>query len=184
MAPRYGCQSGRAKDPTVDPGTGESVGGYTGRSAVDRRSVRRDIPALPFCQTSLKARKPLPIAYPKALKTLGDHLRKRRLDKKLLQKEVGHLLGVDKCTINNWETNRATPALFHIPRIIKFIGYIPWEIQEGDIKTRRQLWGISQESLAKQIGVDPGTVARWETGKRKPGKVFLKMLGEFFMVVF
>ena len=137
-------------------------------------------PALPFCKISLKAWKPPSSAYPKYLQTLGDHLRKNRLDQKLLQRDVGRLLGVDECTINKWETHRASPSLPYIPKIIKFIGYIPWEISAENIKRRRQLLGISQELLAKQIGVDPGTVARWEMGKGAPRKKLLRRLDQFF----
>jgi hypothetical protein len=41
--------------------------------------------ALHFCEVTLTAKKPLSEAYPKTLKTLGDHLRKRRLDLNLFQ---------------------------------------------------------------------------------------------------
>jgi len=54
---------------------------------------------LPFCHLTLKAKKPLPLGYPQILKTLGDHLRKRRLDLNLLQKEVAEIIGVDETTI-------------------------------------------------------------------------------------
>jgi transcriptional regulator with XRE-family HTH domain len=118
-------------------------------------------------------------AYPKHLKTLGDHLRKNRLDKKLLQREVGRQLGVEKDTVTNWETNRTSPSLSHIPKIIKFIGYIPWETSTENIKMSRQLLGISQEFLAKQIGVDPGTLARWETAKGAPSKKQWAMIDQF-----
>jgi hypothetical protein len=47
---------------------------------------------LPCCQIRLKAQKPLPSAYPQTLKTLGDHLRKRRLDLQLFQKDVAQML--------------------------------------------------------------------------------------------
>ncbi len=61
--------------------------------------------ALPFCQITLKTQKPLPSAYPQTPKTLGDHLRKKRLDLKLLQKEVAQRLGVGESTVYNWGNN-------------------------------------------------------------------------------
>jgi transcriptional regulator with XRE-family HTH domain len=152
-----------------------------GRCGFYLRNSRTDIPALPFCRTILKSPKPLPITYPKYLKTIGDHLRKSRLDKKLLQIEVGRQLGVNECTIHNWETNLTSPSLAHIPKIIKFIGYIPWKVSAGDIKINRQLLGTSQDALARQIGVDPGTLARWESGERKPSKKQSEKLNQFFI---
>ena len=81
--------------------------------------------ALPFCHVQLIAWKPLPPAYPRELKTLGDHLRKRRLDLGLLQKQVADRLEVNAMTICNWETNRTSPQLRFVPRILSFLGYNP-----------------------------------------------------------
>jgi hypothetical protein len=64
---------------------------------------------LPFSHLAFSARKPLPAAYPRGLSTLGDHLRKRRLDLGLLQREVADKLGVDEMTTCNWEINRTSP---------------------------------------------------------------------------
>ncbi len=40
--------------------------------------------------------------------------------------------------------------------------------------------GISQESLARLIGVDPGTLSRLEAGKSTPTKAVLKRVDQFF----
>jgi transcriptional regulator with XRE-family HTH domain len=145
-----------------------------------------DIPALPFCQVTLKTQKPLPSAYLRTLKTLGDHLRKRRLDLKLLQRDVAQKLGVDKASIHNSETNRTSPSLSFIPRLIEFVGHIPFEASFKNlgekIKTCRQLSGITQKLLAKQLGIDPGTLARWEKGKGKPSKESLQTLFDFSLL--
>jgi len=77
--------------------------------------------ALPFCHVSLKAPKPLPEAYPKAPTTLGDHLRKKRLDMGLLQREVAVLLGVHASTINNWENNLRDPSSRRKDKIVRFL---------------------------------------------------------------
>ena len=65
---------------------------------------------MPFCQTTLKAKRPRIRAYPEELKTIGDHIRKRRLDLGLLQKDVGRLVGVDTTTVTNWEKGRTGPT--------------------------------------------------------------------------
>jgi len=64
---------------------------------------------------------------------LGDHLKKRRLDLKLLQREVAQKLGVDKTSIHNWERGHATPSLCFMPRIIEFLGYTPFEMPTENI---------------------------------------------------
>ena len=44
---------------------------------------------------------------PEELNTIGDHLRRRRLVLKLLQRQVADQIGVDKASIYNWEGNRS-----------------------------------------------------------------------------
>jgi DNA-binding transcriptional regulator YiaG len=61
---------------------------------------------LPFCKLTLTAPKPLlSKAYPEYLQTIGDHLRRKRLDLKLYQKDVAQILGLDTTSIWNWENN-------------------------------------------------------------------------------
>jgi transcriptional regulator with XRE-family HTH domain len=133
---------------------------------------------------TLKGQRPLPSAYPKPLKTLGDHLRKKRLDLKLLQKDVARKLGVDKTSIHNWERGHTTPSLCFVPRIKNFLGYNPFEKEAaslGDrIKAYRRSLGLSRKALAKQMKIDPTTLARWERGRGRPSKEFLGMLVSFF----
>ncbi|MBI3783979.1 MAG: helix-turn-helix domain-containing protein, partial [Deltaproteobacteria bacterium] len=83
--------------------------------------------ALPFCHVRLTAPKPKNPAYPVEVRTLGDHLRKRRLDLGLLQREVAEHLGVDSDSICHWETGYGEPKVHLVPRIIDFVGYIPGE---------------------------------------------------------
>jgi transcriptional regulator with XRE-family HTH domain len=130
------------------------------------------MPALPFCHISLKGQKPLPKAYPQELKTLGDHLRKRRLDLKLLQKNVAQILGVKEATVWNWENNRTSPGLHYIPRIVEFLGYAPFNAESKTLGERivnyRRLSSITQKELARTLGVDPSTLARWERNENHP----------------
>lgn len=129
-------------------------------------------PALPFCHVSLAASRPPSRAYPKELKTLGDHLRKRRLDLGLLQKDVARRLGVDTASVTNWEKNHNAPMLRRILRVIEFLGYVPFcgegkRLGQYMVEMRRALT-VHQEDLARQLDDDPSTLGRWERGAGKP----------------
>ena len=139
------------------------------------------IPALPFCQTILKAPRPLPSAYPRELKTLGDHLKKKRLDSKILQRKVAQVLGADETSICNWENNRTSPALRVIPCIIDSLGYsLADDMSDRSLGDRilgyRRMHGVSQKELARQLGVDAGALSRWEKGRYVPAERFLEAL--------
>jgi len=136
------------------------------------QSSHRDRVPLPFCHLALTALKPPPAAYPRELNTLGDHLRKRRLDLGLLQRLVAQRLGVTKETIYNWENNRTCPPNRFVPRIIHFLGYAPYDTEPEALGKRIVLWrrtlGLTQRELARRLGVDPSTLGRWERGEGRP----------------
>ena len=150
----------------------------------DRLRSRTNRVALLKCHVTLLAKIPLSRAYPVSLTTLGDHIRKRRLDVKLLQKDVAVLLGVDTTTINNWEKNRCQPKLYLIPKIVQFLGYTPFP-KTGEpmlteaIKAYRLMRGLSQKKLAKLLRIDPTTLARWEKGKTTPSGKLGERLGNW-----
>lgn len=73
----------------------------------------------------LSVAKPKVSAYPTELKTIGDHVRARRLDLGLYQQDVAKRIGVSTDTVTNWEKNRATPTPRTWPDIIEFLGYDP-----------------------------------------------------------
>ena len=84
-------------------------------------------------------------------------------------------IGVDIASIRNWETNRSKPGVEHMPAVIRFLGYNPLPPPNGwseRLVQCRTLLGLSQKESAQQIGVDPGTLARWERGERVPAGKF------------
>jgi transcriptional regulator with XRE-family HTH domain len=126
---------------------------------------------LPFCHFELRAPKPKPSCYPKEINTLGDHIRARRLDLKLLQKEVAEQIGVHELTITNWEGNATVPEVRYMPAIIQFLGYNP--LPEASslprrLSTARMALGLSQRKMAAKLGVDPATLMGWEAGRHQP----------------
>ena len=139
--------------------------------------------ALPFCSLKLKSKVPLSKKYPKEINNLGDHLRKRRLDLGLLQREVAEKIGVTSTTICGWEGQRIQPEIRFIARIIKFLGYDPFPEPESfpeKLKTYRLRLGLSQRRLAAKLGIDPATIAGWEEGRHKPVNIYRKLLEESF----
>ena len=136
------------------------------------------------CEIVLWAKKPPSKPYPEELKTLGDHLRKKWLELKMLQKEVAEKLGTTPCTIRNWEKNRSNLSLTFIPKMILFLGYTPYDTSNLDfgkkIAAKRTFLGLRQKDLAQAIGVDPSTIRSWEKGEHKPSKLLLRLLAAFF----
>src|SRR5215470_6882946 len=56
---------------------------------------------------------------------LRDHIRKRRLELGLFQREVAVQIGVDAMTIWNWDCNESRPQIYHMPAIRRFLRYDP-----------------------------------------------------------
>jgi len=114
---------------------------------------------------------------------LGKHIRKRRLELGLTQKEVGEFFGVSEETIYNWESGKKQPDLKLMPKVIKFLGYIPFEPEGDDLISRLKFYklvnGLTVEELAEKISKHPDQVRAWLTGRRKPSRKNEKWLEEF-----
>jgi transcriptional regulator with XRE-family HTH domain len=166
--------------------TAELVSANTGTRESDHYEIHKDRGSSTICYVTLSATKPKDRSYPAELNTIGDHLRKRRLDLGLLQREVAERIGVTKCTIQYWETNRVVPALRFRPRIAVFLGYDTsgWSEPESvaeRLKAHRVRLGLSRKKLAALLGVDPSNIAGWETEKHKPSKKSLELIDTFLM---
>ncbi|REJ81315.1 MAG: helix-turn-helix domain-containing protein [Bacteroidetes bacterium] len=113
-------------------------------------------------------------------KTLGDHIRRKRIMLNQLQKDVADCLQVSEDTITGWENNRTQPMIHNYPSIIKYLGYMPILVNQDSIGGRifhyRCINGINQKKLAKLVNVEASTVASWEKGEFKPNPRALKRL--------
>ena len=143
------------------------------------------MPAFPYCRATLTAPKPRDPRYPSEIKTLGDHLRARRLDLGLQVKDVAARFGCREETIINWETRGLTPAVSWMPKILGFLGYDPTGEpgREAPLATRlaarRRKLGLSQAKLAAALGVHEDTLRRWEAGAHGVCAPFLAWLEGF-----
>jgi transcriptional regulator with XRE-family HTH domain len=116
--------------------------------------------------------------------TLAEHIRKRRLDLKLTLKEAAKLLGTNEGSIINWEKGRATPRVYRLPAIIRFLSYNPLPepcTLPERLLTKRLKQGWSRKVASRYLGIDVTTLRDWEHGKvilfRKHRRLVAQMLG-------
>ena len=104
-------------------------------------------------------------------KSSGQHLKKRRLELGLWQRDLRVRFKLEKETYANWEKDRCKPAMKHWPKIIEFLGRDPnpepSTLGERLLAHRRHR-GLSRKALATALSVDEGTLWRWEIDMRKP----------------
>jgi len=122
-------------------------------------------------------------AYPKALTTLGDHIRKRRLDLGLSQGQAAQKLDIKKESIHRWERNYNQPETRHIPKIYDFLGYCPYQrytLLCQKIRLWRESLGLTQKEMAEQAKIDESMLAGWERGFHKPTVKSKKTLAVYY----
>ena len=124
------------------------------------------MPYGPIALKSFKRR-----AYVAHPSTLGEHLKKRRLELGLLQKQAADRLGVSQQGYVAWELRRKKPVARYVPAIINFLGYDPWPRGESlgaRLQTRRREKGLTQRQAASELGIDDTTYLRYERDEWAP----------------
>ena len=93
---------------------------------------------------------------------------------KLTKRQLSLNLNVSDITIYLWEKNKVQPSLAQIPKIIEFLGRDPFAKEAENLGERireyRRVHGLTQKKFAAQLGIDPTTLASWETGEHQPTK--------------
>jgi DNA-binding XRE family transcriptional regulator len=79
---------------------------------------------LRFCEVTLHAPKPI-FGNPLELRSLGDHLKRRRLELGLEQDEAAKILGLSKRNYQAWEWDQKRPRLKKWYSISRFLAYLP-----------------------------------------------------------
>ena len=130
---------------------------------------------MPFSRLHLSGPRPpvLPRGYPHEIRTLGDHLRRRRLDLGLEQRTVAEELGVGEETVGPWERGLVRPLARHYGAIVRFLGYDP--VPGGRslperLRAARVRLGLTQADFAAKVGLDESSVCRWENRSRQPSR--------------
>jgi transcriptional regulator with XRE-family HTH domain len=122
--------------------------------------------------------------HPKSPKEIGEHIRKRRMDLKLLQKAVAGIVGVSEATVCNWEKNRTQPKIEHIPKIIRFLGYAPFPCPKdilGRLAYLKKIKGLTFRGLGELMGRDHEQLANWLSFQKKPYPRNLESINQFLL---
>lgn len=95
--------------------------------------------------------------YPKEPKKISEHIRKRRLDLGLKQREVAKLMEASEDYLCYWENER-----------------------NGDVrredKTIQDEHVLNNENVAKVLGVGESRLSNWERNRRVPAKKRMKFV--------
>lgn len=78
---------------------------------------------MPFLRITFKHLKQKALEF--APKSLGEHIRRKRLELGLTQPEAGERLGVSGWTVANWEKGHTNPPLQARAALADFLGYDP-----------------------------------------------------------
>ena len=102
------------------------------------------------------------------------------------QRRGSHAIGVTEDTISSWERGAHEPALAYMPKVVEFLGYVPFETCKtlGErIRLHRMSLGLSQVDFAQRLGITHSTIRSWEKDRvknvEKKIRLYLDGLVEF-----
>jgi transcriptional regulator with XRE-family HTH domain len=124
--------------------------------------------AVPFCgwaRLTVKAQKQRD--YSEDPQTLGEHLKKRRRELGLLQREAAERMGIGTETYANWENGKTEPVAAQFRPVVAFLGYDPTRAPTtlaGRLEAKRRVLGVTFAQVARYPEWDPGTLTRYLNG--------------------
>jgi transcriptional regulator with XRE-family HTH domain len=123
---------------------------------------------VPFCrQTPLTLKALRSKDYSENPQTLGEHLKKRRRDLGLLQREAAAIMGVSTATAVNWEKGKSKPVAAQFKPAMDFLGYDPSPEPQTlgqRLEAKQRSLGVSQAQVARHLEWDPGSLRRYLDG--------------------
>jgi transcriptional regulator with XRE-family HTH domain len=103
--------------------------------------------------------------------TVGDELRKVRMDKGLTQHEVAQYMNVYPNFPNEMELGNRINTIYALHKVYLFLGYVPKTLNIDETSLRGKLFahrirnGSTYNIVAKKIGLDKSTLSQFEKGK-------------------
>jgi transcriptional regulator with XRE-family HTH domain len=124
---------------------------------------------VPFCrQTPLTLKALRAKDYSEAPQTLGGHLKKRRRQLGLLQREAAERMGIGTETYANWEKGKTEPVASQFRPVVAFLGYDPTPAPSTlaeRLQAKRRTLGVTFSQVARYLEWNTGTLARYLSGR-------------------
>ncbi len=109
---------------------------------------------------------------PRELNSLGDHLRKVRVERGYTLHQVANMLGTSINRVFAWEHGVLKPSKKFREMLLRWMGYNPDDLDELFDPKRVRQWriqhGLSRAHLAKELGLAVNTIETWERGRYAP----------------
>jgi transcriptional regulator with XRE-family HTH domain len=138
---------------------------------------------VPFCRDVPLALKALRSKdYSENPQNLGEHLKKRRRELGLLQREAAVRMLIGRDTYVNWETGKTEPVAAQFRPVVVFLGYDPTPVPKTvakRVEAKRRLLGATFAQVARYLGWDPGTLTRYLNGTWRMSPNRAASLGAF-----
>ena len=101
------------------------------------------------------------------------------MDRGLTQRTLAIQLGCCYQSVARWERDLSEPVAAHWPAIERLLGtgLVPERSGlAGRVRAARLRLGLTQEELARRVGVDPRTVRSVELGIHPPSRLTLRKM--------
>jgi transcriptional regulator with XRE-family HTH domain len=124
---------------------------------------------VPFCrQTPLTLKALRAKDYSRNPQNLGEHLKKRRRELGLYQRDAAERMGILTDTYANWEKGKTEPVASQFRPVMDFLGYDPTPAPDTlteRLKAKRRALGVTFSQVARYLGWNTGTLARYLSGR-------------------
>jgi DNA-binding transcriptional regulator YiaG len=145
---------------------------------------------LPICSYTQKAKIPKKTQSITKPTTLGEHIRKVRLERNQAQGFVAKTLKINQMYLSSWELNQKLPHPKHLKNIIDYLGYLPKKISKNELlgmqtKYFRMKYHLSLEEFCQMTNINSDVVVSLENKRfckvsDMERKAILKSLKEIY----
>lgn len=120
------------------------------------------------------------------MNTTANRIKELRKKAGLNQSQLAQQTGISEQSISKYECGERNPKIENLEALANFfkvpVSYLRGKSNPNRIKKMRQVKGVSQQNVAKALGLTRQAIALYETGQREPKIETWQKLADFFGV--